>query len=62
MLVYDGIKSGFIDDVNLNKIVDKIYDKYKQFFGRTSESQLNSWKNWKNPTKLNLSTIFRKML
>ena len=45
MLVYEGIKSGFIEDVNLNKIVDKIYDKYKQFFGRTSESQLNSWKN-----------------
>ncbi len=45
MLVYEGIKSGFIDDVNLNMIVDKIYDKYKQFFGRTSESQLNSWKN-----------------
>lgn len=45
MLVYEGIKSGFIDDVNLNRIVDKIYDKYKQLFGRTSESQLNSWKN-----------------
>ena len=45
MLVYEGIKSGFIDDVNLNRIVDKIYDKYKQFFGRTTESQLNSWKN-----------------
>lgn len=45
MLVYEGIKLGFIDDVDLNRIVDKIYDKYKQFFGRTSESQLNSWKN-----------------
>ena len=45
MLVYEGVKSGFIDDVNLNRIVDKIYEKYKQFFGRTSESQLNSWKN-----------------
>ena len=45
MLVYEGIKLGFIDDVNLNRIVDKIYDKYKQFFGGTSESQLNSWKN-----------------
>ena len=45
MLVYEGIKSGFINDVNLNMIVDKIYDRYKQFFGRTSESQLNSWKN-----------------
>lgn len=45
MLVYEGVKSGFINDVNLNLIVDKIYDKYKKFFGRTSESQLNSWKN-----------------
>lgn len=45
MLVYEGIKSDFINDVNLNLIVKKIYDKYKQFFGRTSESQLNSWKN-----------------
>ncbi|MBR1413669.1 MAG: DUF2075 domain-containing protein [Bacilli bacterium] len=45
MLIYEGIKSDFIDDVNLNRIVDKIYDRYKQFFGRTSESQLNSWKN-----------------
>lgn len=45
MLVYEGTKSSFIDDVNLNRIVDKIYEKYKQFFGRTSNSQLNSWKN-----------------
>ncbi len=45
MLVYEGIKSEFINDVNLNLIVNKIYDKYKHFFGKTSESQLNSWKN-----------------
>lgn len=45
MLVYEGTKSGFIDDVNLNKIVNKIYEKYRKFFGRTSESQINSWKN-----------------
>lgn len=45
MLVYEGIKSTFINDVNLNLIVNKIYEKYKQSFGRTSESQLNSWKN-----------------
>ena len=45
MLVYEGIKSDFINDVNLNMIVDKIYDRYRQFFGRTSESQLNSWNN-----------------
>lgn len=45
MLVYEGIKSGFINDVNLNLIANKIYEKYQKFFGRTSESQLNSWKN-----------------
>ncbi len=45
MLVYEGIKSTFMNDVNLNYIVDKIYDKYKKFFGRTTNSQLNSWKN-----------------
>ena len=42
MLVFEGIKSGFINDVNLNLIVNKIYEKYQKFFGRTSESQLNS--------------------
>ena len=45
MLVYEGIKAGFINDVNLNLIVNKIYKKYQKYFGRTSESQLNSWKN-----------------
>ncbi len=45
MLVYEGIKSEFINDVNLNAIVNKIYERYKKFFGRTTESQLNSWKN-----------------
>ena len=45
MLVYEGIKAGFINDVNLNLIVNKIYEKYQKYFGRTSESQLNSWKN-----------------
>ena len=45
MLVYEGVKSGFINDVNLNLIVNKIYEKYQKYFGRTSDSQLNSWKN-----------------
>lgn len=45
MLVYEGIKSSFINDVNLNLIIDKIYNKYKLKFGRSSESQINSWKN-----------------
>ena len=45
MLVYEGIKSTFIEDVNLNLIVNKIYEKYQKYFGRTSKSQLNSWQN-----------------
>ena len=38
MLVYEGIKSEFINDVNLNMIVNKIYERYREFFGRTTES------------------------
>lgn len=45
MLVYEGIKSEFINDVNLNLITDKIYEKYRNYFGKTTISQLNSWKN-----------------
>ena len=45
MLVYEGIKSEFINDVNLNMIVNKIYERYRKFFGRTTVSQLNLYKN-----------------
>ena len=45
MLVYEGIKSTFIDDVDLNVITEKIYEKYRSFFGRTSQNEINSWKN-----------------
>ena len=45
MLVYEGVKSTFIEDVNLNLIVNKIYEKYQRYFGRTTKSQLNSWQN-----------------
>ena len=37
MLVYEGIKSEFINDVNLNMIVNKVYERYRKFFGRTTE-------------------------
>ena len=45
MLVYEGIKSSFINDVNLNLIVNKIYTKYQKYFGKTNDSQLRSWQN-----------------
>jgi len=45
MLVYEGVKSSFIEDVDLNVITDKIYEKYRSYFGRTSQNEINSWKN-----------------
>ena len=44
MLVYEGEKSGFINDVNLNLITDKILEKYKEKLHRgTTSSEINSW-------------------
>ncbi|WP_249029056.1 DUF2075 domain-containing protein [Tannockella kyphosi] len=46
MLVYQGIKTDFINDVNLNLIVTKIKDKYFEFFHRSvGKAEINSWKN-----------------
>ena len=45
MLVYDGIKSSFIEDVDLNQIADKIYEKYRVHFGNSSKAEINSWAN-----------------
>ena len=46
MLVYQGIKTDFINDVNLNLIVTKIKDKYYEFFKRSvGQAEINSWKN-----------------
>ena len=46
MLVYEGIKSGFIDDVDLGIIADKIRNKYIEIVKkRPSAPEFNSWKN-----------------
>jgi len=45
MLVYESIKSNFLEEVLSDTIVNKIHDKYKQFFGRSNESQIRSWRN-----------------
>ena len=46
MLVYEGIKTDFVNDVDLNKITDKILDRYKQVFHRsTGLAEINSWSN-----------------
>ena len=46
MLVYEGIKSGFINDVDLGIIADKIRNKYIEVIKRKpSAPEFNSWKN-----------------
>jgi DUF2075 family protein len=46
MLVYEGIKSGFINDVDVGLIADKIRNKYIEVIKRTpSAPEFNSWKN-----------------
>ena len=46
MLVYEGIKSGFINDVDLGIIADKIRYKYIEVVKkRPSAPEFNSWKN-----------------
>lgn len=46
MLVYEGIKAGFIDDVDLGIIADKIRNKYIEVVKkRPSAPEFNSWKN-----------------
>ena len=45
MLVYEGVKSGFINDVDLNLITDKILKRFREVFHRgTGESEVNSWR------------------
>ena len=46
MLVYQGIKSNFIEEVNLGNIANKIRDKYIELLHRRPhEAEYNSWKN-----------------
>ena len=46
MLVYEGIKSGFIDDVDLGIIADKIRNKYIEVVKKRPRAlEFNSWKH-----------------
>ena len=45
MLVYEGIKKEFINDVDLNLIADKILMRFKEVFHKsTTLSEINSWR------------------
>ena len=46
MLVYEGVKSGFINDVDLGIIADKIRNKYIEIIKKKPNApEFNSWKN-----------------
>lgn len=45
MIVYQDTKQQFLNDVDLNQIVDKIYSDYLLHFGRTTDSQRRAWQN-----------------
>lgn len=45
MLVYEGLKSEFIEDVDLNLIANKINEKYEHYFGKSPQAQIRSWQN-----------------
>ena len=45
MIVYEETVAGFVQDVLHDTITDKVYDKYKEHFGRSSEGQIRSWHN-----------------
>lgn len=45
MLVYEGVKSSFIQDVHTNQIAKKIYDRFKEVLHRgVGEPEIRSWK------------------
>lgn len=45
MIVYEGTKRSFIEDVNTNKISIKVYVEYQKHFGKTTDSQIRAWQN-----------------
>lgn len=45
MIVYEATKEEFMRDVRARIIDEKIYEEYKRLIGRTSKSEINSWRN-----------------
>lgn len=44
MIVYSKTKNNFMSDVDNDLITNAIYDKYREFFGKSNKSQIRSWK------------------
>ncbi len=45
MIIYESIKSEFMEDVEQGLLINKIYTNFQNKIGRTSRSELNSWQN-----------------
>jgi len=45
VIVYEATKEEFMRDVRARIIDEKIYEEYKRLIGRTSKSEINSWRN-----------------
>lgn len=45
MIVYDGLKVDFMNDVRDNLVCNKIYNQYQKYFGRTTDAQMRAWQN-----------------
>lgn len=43
MIIYESTTTGFLADVENEKIVDRLYDVYQKKIGRTSRSEIRSW-------------------
>ena len=45
MIIYESIKSDFMDDVEQGVLINKIFTNFRNKIGKTSKSEINSWQN-----------------
>lgn len=45
MIIYESVKSEFMDDVVQGLLINKIYTNFQNKIGRTNRRELNSWQN-----------------
>ncbi len=45
MIIYEGIKEEFVNDIESGVLVNKLYENFKSKIGRTSPGEVRSWQN-----------------
>lgn len=45
MIIYESIKSDFMDDVEQGVLINKIFTNFRNKIGKTSKIEINSWQN-----------------